>query len=230
LSPLCGRCCCATYRWGTNLPADIVVGASPPIEIRLAGGRGAGIAAGCFGSAKPLNIADAYADARFNAAVDKNTGYVTRSVLCIPLRILDDEAPIGVVQFINKLANTADDEHDIDSDGSSDDDEMMTMALQPEFEELTISTTTIGGPPAPTSRGAALSVPAMRRTERIEVTRFSAHDEARAEGVVSAAAQAVGWVERNDRQEEAKRKMLEAKRTTEHSRRYEGRAIDLLSR
>ena len=55
------------YRWGTNLPADIVAGTSPPIEMRLAGGRGAGIAADCFGSAKPLSIADAYADAQVHA-------------------------------------------------------------------------------------------------------------------------------------------------------------------
>ena len=45
-------------------------------------------------------IPDAYCDPRFNQAVDKVTGYRTRSMLCVPLLYRDQV--IGVVQCINK--------------------------------------------------------------------------------------------------------------------------------
>lgn len=48
-----------------------------------------------------LNIPDAYADPRFNAAVDRQTGYQTRSVLCGPIISLQGEL-IGVIEVINK--------------------------------------------------------------------------------------------------------------------------------
>ena len=45
---------------------------------------------------------DAYADPRFHADVDKETGYVTRNILCVPIRTVKDEV-IGVAQCLNKL-------------------------------------------------------------------------------------------------------------------------------
>jgi adenylate cyclase len=48
-----------------------------------------------------VNIPDAYLDSRFNQAVDRETGYRTRSILCVP--VLDrDGKIIGVTQAINK--------------------------------------------------------------------------------------------------------------------------------
>ncbi|MEM1166317.1 MAG: SpoIIE family protein phosphatase [Planctomycetota bacterium] len=48
-----------------------------------------------------INIPDAYADARFNQSVDKQTGYRTRCILTVPL--LDHEGElVGVAQVLNK--------------------------------------------------------------------------------------------------------------------------------
>lgn len=48
-----------------------------------------------------LNLPDAHNDPRFNSSIDKETGYRTRSVLCVPM--IDDKGEIiGVVQAINK--------------------------------------------------------------------------------------------------------------------------------
>ena len=46
-------------------------------------------------------VADAYADARFNAEIDKRTGYRTRNLLTLPLITPDGEV-IGVLQVLNK--------------------------------------------------------------------------------------------------------------------------------
>src|SRR5438132_11522729 len=44
---------------------------------------------------------DAYADERFNPEVDKKTGYVTRNILCVPLRTLKGQV-IGVAELLNR--------------------------------------------------------------------------------------------------------------------------------
>ena len=48
-----------------------------------------------------INIRDAYRDSRFNSDVDKQTGYVTKTILCVPIKNMDGEC-IGVTQMINK--------------------------------------------------------------------------------------------------------------------------------
>lgn len=66
----------------------------------------AGIAGCCFTQGSPLNIPDCYQDDRFNTEVDKQTGYYTKSTLCVPVfadKSKRDEKAIGVVQFVNKL-------------------------------------------------------------------------------------------------------------------------------
>ena len=50
-----------------------------------------------------VNIPDAYLDARFNQTVDKETGYRTRSILCVPVLDRDGQI-IGVSQAINKAS------------------------------------------------------------------------------------------------------------------------------
>ena len=47
-----------------------------------------------------LNIPDAYKDPRFNPAVDKQTGYKTNTILCMPIYIRG--SILGVVQMVNK--------------------------------------------------------------------------------------------------------------------------------
>jgi sigma-B regulation protein RsbU (phosphoserine phosphatase) len=48
-----------------------------------------------------INVPDAYADARFNQAVDRQTGFRTRSILAVPLLGHDGEL-VGVAQVLNK--------------------------------------------------------------------------------------------------------------------------------
>jgi adenylate cyclase len=61
----------------------------------------AGIAGAVFTSGESINIHDAYKDPRFNEAVDKQTGYVTKTILCMPIKNIHGEC-IGVTQLINK--------------------------------------------------------------------------------------------------------------------------------
>jgi adenylate cyclase len=69
------------------------------MQIRLP--NHAGIAGAVFSSGKSINIPYAYADLRFNPAVDKRTGYFTRSILCVPI-VNKNGRTIGVTQVLNK--------------------------------------------------------------------------------------------------------------------------------
>lgn len=52
-----------------------------------------------------LNVPDAYKDPRFNPSIDRQTGYLTKSLLCMPL--LDPHGKIvGVIQVLNKQSGT----------------------------------------------------------------------------------------------------------------------------
>ena len=48
---------------------------------------GTGIAGYVAETGQTLNVADAYTDDRFNKAIDEQTGYITRSILCMPICI-----------------------------------------------------------------------------------------------------------------------------------------------
>ena len=60
-----------------------------------------GIAGHVFTTGEPVLIADAYADARFNRSIDEQTGFVTRNILCVPIKTFKGEI-IGVSQTLNK--------------------------------------------------------------------------------------------------------------------------------
>ena len=47
-----------------------------------------------------LNVADVYADDRFNKSIDDQTGYSSKSILCMPIQIRGQV--IGVIQMVNK--------------------------------------------------------------------------------------------------------------------------------
>ena len=68
-------------------------------EIRIL--NTSGIAGHVFSSGEGLIINDAYADARFDRSVDETTGFVTRSILCVPIRSAKGDL-IGVAQTLNK--------------------------------------------------------------------------------------------------------------------------------
>ncbi|PFX27035.1 dual 3',5'-cyclic-AMP and -GMP phosphodiesterase 11-like isoform X1 [Stylophora pistillata] len=53
-----------------------------------------------------LNIPNAYQDERFDPAVDQASGFVTQTILCMPIKNSSEEI-IGVVQLLNKLDGTA---------------------------------------------------------------------------------------------------------------------------
>ena len=76
-------------------------------EIRLP--NHLGIAGAVFSSGKTINIPYAYADLRFNPAFDKQTGYFTRSILCVPI-VNKDGKTIGVVQTLNRRGGPFTDE------------------------------------------------------------------------------------------------------------------------
>lgn len=84
-------------------------------EIRIP--RGTGIAGAVAIRGEVVNLSDAYADSRFNPAVDRSTGYSTRNMLCVPMRNTHGDI-VGVLQLLNK------------HEGSFDaDDEELLMAL-----------------------------------------------------------------------------------------------------
>jgi len=70
-----------------------------------------GIAGAVFTTEESVRIPHAYADLRFNPAFDKQTGYFTRSILCVPIFNKAGKA-IGVTQVLNKRGGpfTAEDE------------------------------------------------------------------------------------------------------------------------
>jgi adenylate cyclase len=79
-------------------------------EIRLPVGMG--IAGHVAATGETVNIPDAYADSRFNQAMDRQTGYRTKTILCMPMRDADGTI-VGVLQVLNKqggLFTTEDEE------------------------------------------------------------------------------------------------------------------------
>jgi signal transduction histidine kinase len=62
-----------------------------------------GIAGHVATTGERLNIPEAYDDPRFNKEVDRQTGYRTRTILCVPVRNKEG-AIVGVLQVLNKRA------------------------------------------------------------------------------------------------------------------------------
>jgi serine phosphatase RsbU (regulator of sigma subunit)/anti-sigma regulatory factor (Ser/Thr protein kinase) len=78
-------------------------------EIRVP--LGVGIAGTVAKTRALINIADAYADPRFDPTFDVQTGYRTRSILCLAL-IGNGDSLIGVIQVLNKKNRQTFDEID----------------------------------------------------------------------------------------------------------------------
>ena len=69
-------------------------------EIRFPADKG--LAGYVVKTGEPLNIPDAYSDPRFNPDIDKETGYHTKTILCMPIKNNNQEI-IGAFQVLNKL-------------------------------------------------------------------------------------------------------------------------------
>ena len=64
-----------------------------------------GIAGTVFSTGESVSIPYAYADLRFNPAFDRQTGYFTRSILCVP--VINKVGKVnGVTQVLNKIGGT----------------------------------------------------------------------------------------------------------------------------
>ena len=68
-------------------------------EIRIL--NSSGVAGHVYHANDGVIIHDAYADSRFDRSIDDQTGFVTRSILCSPVRTVRGEV-IGVIQALNK--------------------------------------------------------------------------------------------------------------------------------
>ena len=79
---------------------------------------GSGIAGWCAEHGESVCLADVYADPRFNVEFDRQTGFRTRNMLCMP--ILAHGKLIGVSQVINH----------IDGDFSQSDEQLMEAIVQ----------------------------------------------------------------------------------------------------
>jgi sigma-B regulation protein RsbU (phosphoserine phosphatase) len=86
-------------------------GGMPTQRITLS--RGKGIAGWVLANRQPLLVPDAYADERFFRGADQQTGFRTRSILCVPLTRNDTE--IGVLQVLNPTGREAFDQADLEA-------------------------------------------------------------------------------------------------------------------
>ena len=69
--------------------------------------KGTGIVGVSIENNTTLRINNPYNDPRFNSEVDKKTGYITKSILCVPVTG-DNGEVIGAYQVINKMSDSGD--------------------------------------------------------------------------------------------------------------------------
>ncbi len=74
-------------------------GGAGGLEIRIPLHKG--IAGYVATTGQGLNIPDAYADGRFSNATDRQTGYRTRNILCMPV-VNSDQRVVAIAQLLNK--------------------------------------------------------------------------------------------------------------------------------
>ena len=93
---------CTVFLWdkdSNELWSKVALGVENK-EIRFPADKG--LAGYVVQTGETLNITDAYSDSRFNPEVDKNTGYHTKTILCMPIMNNNHEI-IGAFQVLNKI-------------------------------------------------------------------------------------------------------------------------------
>lgn len=70
------------------------------------------IAGFCITTGEVVNIADCYMDERFDAQVDRKTGFRTKQMLCVPIKNRSG-CIVGAIQLINNSKHVSFNEHDI---------------------------------------------------------------------------------------------------------------------
>lgn len=91
---------------------------------RISVPEGTGIVGASIETKETIVINNPYEDDRFNPQVDKDTGYVTKSILCMPVTNARGEV-IGAYQAINKLGE--------DGESAFDEQDVKRMALAAVF-------------------------------------------------------------------------------------------------
>jgi adenylate cyclase len=101
------RCSLFLYDPKTNeLWSTVAMGMAGQV-IRIPSSKG--IAGACFQAGEVINVDDVYRDSRFNRHVDVQSGYRTRSLLCLPLYSRGGQR-LGVIQVLNKKSGVFTDE------------------------------------------------------------------------------------------------------------------------
>ncbi len=157
----------------------------PPVSFKI----GKGIAGWVALHGEPALVNDAYTDERFSPKVDRDTGFLTNSVLCVPLKI--EQRVIGVLEAINKQNGTFD-----------DNDSRLLQA--------------ISGPLAIAIENALLHSDVLAEKRRIETIFASMSDglvTTNSKGVITAANQALGILLNTDFNKISGRPVTDAIRT-----------------
>ncbi|MBX7042514.1 MAG: SpoIIE family protein phosphatase [Ignavibacteria bacterium] len=94
-----------------NLYFEVALGDKGHEVKKIVCNMGEGIAGWVAENRKPLLVEDCYSDPRFNPEYDKQTGFRTRSMICVPM--LMEERLIGVIQVINKKGEKSFTERDL---------------------------------------------------------------------------------------------------------------------
>lgn len=95
------RCSVFLYdRKNNELWSKVALGMDDSQEIRFPANKG--LAGHVVKTGETINIKDAYSDDRFNKEIDLQTGYKTSTILCMPIKNLNQET-IGAFQVLNKL-------------------------------------------------------------------------------------------------------------------------------
>lgn len=94
------RCSVFLYdKASDELWSKVALGMESSQEIRFPANKG--LAGHVVKTGETINIKDAYQDKRFNKEIDLQTGYKTKTILCLPIKNLKQEI-IGAFQVLNK--------------------------------------------------------------------------------------------------------------------------------
>jgi len=95
-----------------RLVFEVAAGEQGEGVVGLAIGPAEGVAGYVFSTGQPLALSDVAGDARFGRSTAEQTGYVPRSLIAVPL--VDDEGVLGVLEVLDKRAESGFDLHDVE--------------------------------------------------------------------------------------------------------------------
>jgi putative nucleotidyltransferase with HDIG domain len=96
-----------------ELVFEVVAGPAEKSLRRVKLSTQSGIAGWVARNGKPLIINDVQMDQRFEKTIDAVTGFVTKSIICVPMMV--HRKVIGVIEVLNKLDGSDFSEHDLEA-------------------------------------------------------------------------------------------------------------------